>query len=73
MSIEDQAQEHEAKMWTLANTIPPAPVFQPHEAGYGPAECRTCGDDMPALRRRDGRQLCTACQSGLEDFARRRR
>ena len=67
MNIEDSAQAHEVKMWEMANAVrPAAAVYAPGEPGYGPAECAQCGDDMPALRRRDGRRLCTTCQSALE-------
>lgn len=66
MNLEDRAQQHEAMMWTMANTLPRAPVYQPGDRGYGPAECTKCGDDMHEVRRRDGRVLCTPCQSARE-------
>ncbi len=74
MNIEDAAQAHEVKMWEQANAVrPERPVYQPGDAGYGPECCPKCGDDMPELRRRDGRYLCTPCQSARELSASRRR
>lgn len=72
MSIENAAQDHEAKEWEARNA-PRAtqPTYKPGEAGYGPSECE-CGADMPPNRRADGRLLCTLCQSAEEHLARRR-
>lgn len=73
MSIEDRAQEHEAQMWEKINQPrQQQPTFSPGEAGYGPAECNECGDDMPDVRRGYGYSICTACQSTHEERARRR-
>ena len=74
MGLEDKAQEHEAKMWEQANAPrPERPVYESGDAGYGPEFCAVCDDPMPELRRRDGRQLCTSCQSVRERAASRRR
>jgi formylmethanofuran dehydrogenase subunit E len=67
MSLEDKAQEHEAMVWSLVNAPrPERPTFKPGEPGYGPAECDDCGEDMPELRRTDGRRCCTPCTSERE-------
>ena len=67
MSIEDKAQEHEAKMWEIANKPRPTqPIYSPGDSGYGPEECHKCGAEMPTLRRANGWVLCTPCQSATE-------
>lgn len=74
MNLEDRAQEHEAKMWELANKPrEAAPTYEPGEPGYGPEFCPSCDATMPDLRRRDGRLRCTSCQSALEIVNGRRR
>lgn len=67
MSLEDKAQEHEAKEWELRNTRrPEQPTYKPGEPGYGPEECQECDADMPAKRREYGYRLCTACATEAE-------
>ena len=66
MSLEDKAQEHEAQVWSINNRPREVVTYQPGDPGYGPAECSKCGEDMPLVRRADGRKLCTPCQSALE-------
>ena len=66
MSQEDRAQEVELAAWE-ANQRRPEPVrAAPGDADYGPAECRTCGDDMPAPRRAHGFGQCVACAEAGE-------
>lgn len=72
MNLEDRAQEHEAALWEARQTPrPAAPQYEPGQAGYGPAECLDCGDDVPEFRRRHGWRRCTCCQTALEGVRRR--
>lgn len=74
MSLEDQAQQHEAKMWEMANAPRPVkPTFKPGDALYGPEDCDGCGATMPTNRRVDGCRLCTSCQTDAERLIARRR
>ena len=67
MADEDRAQDREIREWELNNAPRPDPVrYQPGDAGYGPAECEDCDDEMPAERRANGWTLCTACKSVRE-------
>ena len=67
MSIEDRAQDHEATEWAARNAPrAPAAQFTPGQPGYGPQYCDECGSTMPALRRANGWDLCTACQRHVE-------
>ena len=67
MSLEDRAQEHEAKEWAYRNAARPERVtYKPGDAGYGPAFCEECESPMPELRRANGWVLCTSCQSAVE-------
>lgn len=67
MSLEDQAQQHEASEWARRNAPrPEKPTFKPGEAGYGPKYCEECGSNMPELRRANGWVLCTSCQTAVE-------
>lgn len=67
MSLEEKAQEHEAKVWLQQQQLRVVPpMYQPQDAGYGPAECVRCDAPMPALRRQNGWRLCTACQTKAE-------
>lgn len=62
MSVEDLAQVVEAQEWARNNRVrPPAPVYAPGDAQYGPAECAECEIDMPELRRAMGRCMCVDC------------
>ena len=74
MSIEDRAQEHEAKMWEMANA-PRAqkPTFAQDHPLYGPEECDGCGATMLEFRRKHGWRLCTDCQADAERSTVRRR
>lgn len=73
MSTEDKAQELEAAMWEHNNrTRDPLPTYSTTDAGYGPAECEECGDDMPDVRRASGYRLCTPCAAEVEKYAKRR-
>lgn len=66
MSIEDQAQEHEAHIWAINNRPRQVERFQPGDSGYGPEECDDCGAEMHPVRRSHGFNRCTACQSAIE-------
>lgn len=72
MSIEDKAQEHEARIWEFNNRPREPRTFAPEDAGYGPAECEECGADMHPIRRSYGFKLCTSCASAREIVTRRR-
>lgn len=71
MSLEDKAQEHEAMMWTIANTPRAQRTYAEGEPGYGPAECADCDAPMPALRRSMGKTRCTECTEALDMLRRR--
>jgi hypothetical protein len=66
MSLEDDAQAHEAQIWSIINRPREVVIYKPGDKGYGPEQCPKCGDEMHPVRRADGRQLCTPCQSALE-------
>lgn len=70
MSIEDNAQAHEAQEWEIRNRAREVVSYKPGEKGYGPEECEQCGADMHPVRRAHGFKLCTPCASANE---RRRR
>lgn len=72
MSLEDVAQEHEAKIWLINNRRREVPHYQPGDAGYGPAQCTECEEDMPPERRAHGFTLCVPCKSATEAGGRRR-
>jgi len=68
MSMEDVAQDVELREWernNLARSRGPT-KFQPSDAGYGPAECDECGDEMPAERRAWGFMVCVSCKQAME-------
>ncbi len=73
MSLEDKAQELELAMWSMRNerTVPQDKHYAPEDAGYGPAECSDCMDNMPDVRRAYGYKLCTACQEAIDKKLRR--
>lgn len=74
MSVEDRAQEQEVMDWERNNRPRgERPVFAPGEAGYGPAVCAKCEDDMPAVRRAYGYVLCVVCAAEQERTRRSRR
>lgn len=66
MSLEDNAQDHEAKEWAIRNQPREVARYAPGEAGYGPSECQECGAGMHPVRRGYGFKTCTPCQSALE-------
>lgn len=66
MSLEDKAQEHEARIWEFNNRPRDARTLQPADEGYGPEECDECGASMHPVRRGYGFRRCTPCQSALE-------
>lgn len=66
MSIEDRAQEHEAKLWEYHNRPREVSSFKPEDPGYGPEECEECGAEMHAVRRTYGFKMCTPCASARE-------
>jgi formylmethanofuran dehydrogenase subunit E len=70
MSIEDKAQEHEAMIWEQNNRARSVARFNPGEAGYGPAECEDCGEEVHAVRRSYGFTTCTPCASARERLSR---
>lgn len=73
MSDEDRAQDQEILDWERNNrSRPERRRFTPGEAGYGPAQCVECGDDMPAERRAMGSHLCTECKTRQEEQEKRR-
>lgn len=64
MSDEDVAQELELRVWERNNRPrPPIKEYTPADLEYGPELCAECEDDMPELRRKMGKYLCTACQT----------
>lgn len=71
MSIEDKAQEYEAKVWEHNNRPREARVYQAGEAGYGPGECDECGAEMHPVRRAYGFKTCTPCAAAAERPRRR--
>lgn len=72
MSQEDHAQELELREWERNNAGRPAPVkYQPGDHGYGPAQCVSCDDDLPAVRREHGFDLCVPCKTAAEHVDRR--
>lgn len=73
MSLEDNAQFHEAQEWAIRNRAREVVTHQPGEPGYGPAECAECGADMHPVRRGHGYQVCTECQEKFEKAQLRRR
>lgn len=73
MSLEDHAQDYEAKEWAARNAAKPVrPTYALGEPGYGPEECDRCGADMHPVRRANGWRLCTPCQSAIEIATQRR-
>jgi len=67
MSLEDKAQEYEAKEWEARNAPrPQLPTYAPGDPGYGPKECYQCDGVVHPVRRANGWRLCTACQSARE-------
>lgn len=66
MSLEDNAQAHEAQEWAIRNQPREVARYAPSDAGYGPAECQECGAGMHPVRRGYGFKMCTPCQSALE-------
>lgn len=62
MSFEDLAQVVEAQEWARNNRVrPPAPMYTPRDAKYGPELCESCEIELPELRRAMGRCLCVDC------------
>lgn len=72
MSLEDVAQEHEAKIWAINNRPREVVSYKPGDKGYGPAECVECDADMPPERRAHGFTVCVPCKSAAEARNRRR-
>jgi hypothetical protein len=67
MSLEDNAQDYEAKEWAARNAPrPERPTYAPGDAGYGPEECDQCDGAVHPVRRANGWRLCTPCQSARE-------
>lgn len=66
MSIEDNAQAHEAQEWEIRNRAREVVSYQPGDKGYGPEECEQCGADMHPVRRSYGFMVCTPCASATE-------
>ena len=71
MSLEDAAQDHEAKIWLLNNRTREVKKFAPGAPGYGPQDCVQCGDDMPEPRRAHGFGRCVPCVQKTEAPRRR--
>lgn len=72
MSAEDRAQEVELMEWERNNRSRPGPLkFAPGDHGYGPEQCVSCDDDMPAARREHGFDLCVACKTLAEKVGQR--
>lgn len=40
--------------------------FAADEPGYGPEDCKECGDEMPTARREYGFKLCVPCKALTE-------
>lgn len=71
MSVEDLAQDVEAQEWERNNRPrTQRRLLEPHETGYGPAECTDCEIEMPDLRRAMGCCLCTDCAERAEQRSR---
>lgn len=68
MNIADAAQDHEAQEWEIINASRRGAqsIFKPSDAGYGPAECDDCGEEMPDVRRAYGFSLCVHCKGSRE-------
>ena len=66
MSIEDNAQAHEAQEWEIRNRAREVVSYKPGDKGYGPAECVDCDAEMPPERRAYGFTVCVPCKSALE-------
>lgn len=60
MSMEDDAQEVELKMWMKINQ-PRNTVTQ-----IGPEHCQECGLEMNTIRRNHGFSRCVDCQTILD-------
>ncbi len=73
MSLEDAAQDHEAKIWALNNRPREVVSYGPGDKGYGPEFCVECGADMPPQRRAHGFTVCVPCKSASEASNRWRR
>lgn len=73
MSLEDKAQEHEAKLWLLNNRPRDVVSYKAGDKGYGPEECQECGADMRPERRAHGFTVCVPCKSAAETRNRWRR
>ena len=72
MSIEDQAQDLELKIWEANNMASRAPAsYAPDDPEYGPDACEECGEPMHPVRRSYGYCLCVSCQQALEQSRRR--
>lgn len=66
MSLEDNAQEYEAKLWAINNRAREVVSYHPGDKGYGPEECEQCGAGMHPVRRSYGFKVCTPCASATE-------
>lgn len=64
MSMEDEAQELELRLWEARNVgRSNKPLsYKPDEAGYGPAECEECDAEMHPKRRAHGFLICVHCR-----------
>lgn len=72
MSLEDKAQEHELAIWEHNNKPRgDSKRYAPGDEDYGPAECASCGDEMPPERRAWGFHICTSCKAEQEHRSRR--
>lgn len=67
MTLEDAAQEHEARLWEQNNRARVVGrQLTPADAAYGPESCSDCDDLMPPIRRSYGFSRCTECQTEIE-------
>lgn len=63
----DMAQDIELRAWKSLNERPTKQTrFEPHEPGYGPAECEECGTKLPEQRRAWGFDICVPCKQREE-------
>lgn len=67
MSLDDDAQAHEAQIWAINNRAREVVRYQPGEPNYGPEECNECGDEMHPVRRSHGFTLCIHCATLQEN------
>ncbi len=66
MRIEDQASDLEIVQREEAEQA----IRRKVPRGYGPPECRECGEEIPDARRAMGYSTCVPCQEQIEKLQR---